>query len=79
MREEEGQCLLRIVISRQERSTASSCYKARAPATSTRRPCARAHGRALRAAAGRLSPPQLNIMAYFRYTLSRRIIYGERP
>jgi protein TonB len=80
MREEEGSCLLRIVVSRQgtiekvdllESSGSSDLDEeairaVRKGAPYGPLPAAYPH-------------PQLNIMAYFRYNLNRRFIYGERP
>lgn len=80
MREEEGQCLLRIVISRQ--GTVDSVELLQ---SSGSRDLDEEAVRAVRMGApygplpGAYPHPQLNIMAYFRYTLSRRMIYGERP
>jgi len=79
-REEQGQCLLRIVISRRgtvesvELLQSSGSYDLDQEAM-----------RAVRQGAPYGPLPaayphrQLNIMAYFRYTLSGRRIYGERP
>ena len=80
MREEEGQCLLRIVINRQ--GTVDSVELLQ---SSGSRDLDEEAVRAVRKGApyGPLPAayphPQLNIMAYFRYSLSRRVIYGERP
>jgi protein TonB len=80
MREEEGQCLLRIVISRQ--GTVDSVELLQ---SSGSRDLDEEAVRAVRMGApygplpSAYQHPQLKIMAYFRYTLNRRVIYGERP
>jgi protein TonB len=79
-REEQGQCLLRIVISRQ--GTVDSIELLQSSGSND---LDQEAIRAVRRGApyGPLPAayphPRLNIMAYFRYTLSRVMIYGERP
>ena len=80
LREEEGSCLLRIVVNR--RGTIDSVELLESSGSSDLDEEAI---RAVRKGApyGPLPAayphPQLNIMAYFRYNLNRRFIYGERP
>lgn len=77
MREEEGQCLLRIVVSRQgtidnvELLESSGSYDLDQEAIRAVR-----KGQPYGPLPAAYPHPQLNIMAYFRYSLSRRIIYG---
>jgi len=79
-REEEGQCLLRIVVSRQgtieavELLESSGSYDLDEEAIRAVR-----KGQPYGPLPAAYPHEQLNIMAYFRYSLSRRIIYGERP
>ena len=80
MREEEGQCLLRIVVSRQ-----GTIEDVQLLESSGSRDLDEEAMRAVRKGQPYGPLPaafpheKLNIMAYFRYTLSRRVIYGERP
>ena len=80
MREEEGQCLLRIVVSRQ-----GAIEDVQLLESSGSRDLDEEAMRAVRKGQPYGPLPaafpheKLNIMAYFRYTLSRRVIYGERP
>jgi protein TonB len=80
LREEQGRCLLRIVVSREGTIDSVELVK-----SSGSRELDEEAMRAVRKGApyGSLPSaypyPKLNIMAYFQYSLSRRIIYGERP
>lgn len=79
-RQEEGRCLLRIVVSRQGTIVSVDLLE-----SSGSRDLDEEAIRAVRKGApyGPLPSayphPQLNIMAYFNYSLTRRFIYGERP
>lgn len=79
-RDEEGQCLLRIVVSRQgvienvELLESSGSRDLDEEAMRAVR-----QGQPYGPLPAAYPHPQLNIMAYFRYNLSRRIIYGSPP
>jgi TonB family protein len=80
LRQEEGRCLLRIVVSRQGTIVSVDLLE-----SSGSRDLDEEAIRAVRKGApyGPLPSsyphPQLNIMAYFNYSLTRSFIYGERP
>jgi protein TonB len=80
LRQEEGRCLLRIVVSRQGTIVSVDLLE-----SSGSRDLDEEAIRAVRKGApyGPLPSayphPQLNIMAYFSYSLTRSFIYGERP
>jgi protein TonB len=79
-RQEEGRCLLRIVVSRQGTIVSVDLLESSGSRDLDEEAMRAVHKGAPYGPLPSSYPhPQLNIMAYFNYSLTRSFIYGERP